>query len=328
PPYGPSCRLLRATALIGDALGHSWVGLLLLRSMDCRLQTPVPLAYAYKTMMFFVPASGSKNAIVVAMVDVMGVWEAFLVCLGVCVAWLWVFDWHFKARMPHNQQMKEEERSKSKRKQRSPLRTRKKMSEEVELVDMRPPGVGGIELAEAQAEEVREAILDQPSKILTSARLRRLMEALPLGLAMKTWRLGYSIARDGASLWTLLQNCRGRGPCLIVVEDSWGYVFGGFVSGCIKESQDYYGTGESFVYSFHPTFKAHRWTGANDYFCISSESWLAMGGGGGGFAFQIDDELDAGESNPSDTFGSPRLSSNEFFRCVQVEVWYFSDLKP
>lgn len=58
-------RLLRATALIGDALGHSWVGLLLLRAMDFRLQTPVPLAYAYKTMMFFVPASGSKNAIVV-----------------------------------------------------------------------------------------------------------------------------------------------------------------------------------------------------------------------------------------------------------------------
>lgn len=60
-----ACRLLRATALIGDALGHSWVGLLLLRAMDFRLQTPVPLAYVYKTMMFFVPASGSKNAIVV-----------------------------------------------------------------------------------------------------------------------------------------------------------------------------------------------------------------------------------------------------------------------
>eukprot|EP00903_Cladosiphon_okamuranus_P021043 g19335.t1 len=328
PRMFPNFWLLRATALIGDALGHSWVGLLLLRAMDFRLQTPVPLAYAYKTMMFFVPASGSKNAIVVAMVDVMGVWEAFLVCLLVCGAWLWVFDWHFKARMPHNQQMKEEERSKSKKKQqRSPVRTRKKVSEDVELVDMRPPGVGGMEV-DSPVEDAREVVLDQPSKILTAARLRRLAEAVPLAQAMKTWRLGYSIARDGASLWTLLQNCRGRGPCLVVVEDSWGYVFGGFVAGSMKESQDYYGTGESFVYSFHPTFKAHRWTGANDYFCISSESWLAMGGGGGGFAFQIDDELDAGESNPSDTFGSPRLSSNEFFRCLQVEVWYFSDLQP
>lgn len=77
------------------------------------------------------------------------------------------------------------------------------------------------------------------------------------------------------------------------------------------------------MYSFHPTFKVHRWTGANDYFCISSDSWLAMGGGGGGFAFQIDDELDAGESNPSDTFGSPRLSSNEFFRLAFL-FYFFS----
>ncbi|CAM9932955.1 unnamed protein product [Pylaiella littoralis] len=326
PRMFPNFWLLRATALIGDALGHSWVGLLLLRAMDFRLQTPVPLAYVYKTMMFFVPASGSKNAIVVAMVDVMGVWEAFLVCLVVCAAWLWVFDWHFKAKMPHNQQKKEEQRSK-KKEERSPLRTRKKVTEDVELVDMHKPGLGIVEV-ESAVEDAREVVLDQPSKILTASRLRRLAEAVPLGQAMKTWRLGYSIARDGASLWTLLQNCRGRGPCLIVVEDSWGYVFGGFVAGSIKESQDYYGTGESFVYSFHPTFKAHRWTGANDYFCISSDSWLAMGGGGGGFAFQIDDELDAGESNPSDTFGNPRLSSNEFFRCLQVEVWYFSDLKP
>ncbi|CAM9963997.1 unnamed protein product, partial [Ectocarpus sp. 4 AP-2014] len=65
PRMFPNFWLLRATALIGDALGHSWVGLLLLRAMDFRLQTPVPLAYAYKTMMFFVPASGSKNAIVI-----------------------------------------------------------------------------------------------------------------------------------------------------------------------------------------------------------------------------------------------------------------------
>lgn len=59
-----------------------------------------------------------------AMVDVMGVWEAFVVCFGVCVAWLWVFDWHFKPRMPHNQQMREEERSK--KKQRSPVRRKTK----------------------------------------------------------------------------------------------------------------------------------------------------------------------------------------------------------
>ena len=58
----------------------------------------------------------------------MGVWQAFLVCLGVCVAWLWLFDWHFKGKMPHNQQKSEDERQK--KKQRSSVRvTRRKDGE-------------------------------------------------------------------------------------------------------------------------------------------------------------------------------------------------------
>lgn len=44
------------------------------------------------------------------------------------------------------------------------LRTRKKVSEEVELVDMRPPGVGSIEV-ESPVEDAREVVLDQPSKV-------------------------------------------------------------------------------------------------------------------------------------------------------------------
>ena len=46
-----------------------------------------------------------------------------------------------------------------------------------------------------------------------------------------------------------------------------------------------------------------------------------MGGGGGGFAFQLDDEMHEGTSNLSDTFENPMLSSNEFFKCLNVEIW-------
>jgi len=35
---------------MGDALGHSWVGLLLARAIDPALQTPVPLAFTYKLL--------------------------------------------------------------------------------------------------------------------------------------------------------------------------------------------------------------------------------------------------------------------------------------
>lgn len=35
---------------MGDALGHSWVGLLLARAIDPQLQTPVPMAFTYKLL--------------------------------------------------------------------------------------------------------------------------------------------------------------------------------------------------------------------------------------------------------------------------------------
>ena len=46
-----------------------------------------------------------------------------------------------------------------------------------------------------------------------------------------------------------------------------------------------------------------------------------MGGGGDGFAIQLDDELDTGVSNRSATFNNETLSSSEFFKCLNVEVW-------
>lgn len=85
--------------------------------MVLALFTCLPLTYLMGgAFVFFVCLSCVEKA----MVDVMGVWEAFLVCVGVCGAWLWLFDWHFKARMPHNQQRREEEKNKK-----SPVRRRK-----------------------------------------------------------------------------------------------------------------------------------------------------------------------------------------------------------
>ena len=49
--------------------------------------------------------------------------------------------------------------------------------------------------------------------------------------------------------------------------------------------------------------------------------WL-QGGGAQGFAFQLDDELNTGVSNGSETFDNPgSLSSSEFFKCLNIEIW-------
>jgi hypothetical protein len=110
---------------------------------------------------------------------------------------------------------------------------------------------------------------------------------------------------------------------IIVVQDSWGYIFGGYIAHAIENKGKYYGNGENFVFSLSgvSTPQCYKWSGGNNLFIISDSSCFAMGGGGDGFAFQLDDELDTGISNRSATYNNGQLSSSEFFKCLNLEVW-------
>eukprot|EP00598_Pedospumella_elongata_P010053 CAMPEP_0185014934 /NCGR_PEP_ID=MMETSP1098-20130426/99573_1 /TAXON_ID=89044 /ORGANISM="Spumella elongata, Strain CCAP 955/1" /LENGTH=242 /DNA_ID=CAMNT_0027544041 /DNA_START=1297 /DNA_END=2022 /DNA_ORIENTATION=+ len=169
----------------------------------------------------------------------------------------------------------------------------------------------------------------EPSSIVTSTQMNTIASFLPPTHAAKNWVLTYSLRQHGASLTTLLaQNAKKTRsgqrmlvPCVILIEDSWGYVFGGFIAPLMQNKQGYYGNGESFVFSVVPTPRVHKWTGKNELFVLSNPHCFAMGGGGEGYAIQLDDELDTGVSNKSDTFNNNVLSSSEFFKCLNVEVW-------
>ena len=62
----------RGLVLSADAMGHSFMGLLVARALDPAMITPVPAAYAYKLMILFIPSTGSKNTIVVTLIDSQG----------------------------------------------------------------------------------------------------------------------------------------------------------------------------------------------------------------------------------------------------------------
>ena len=110
PDLFPNFWYERGLVLLCDALGHSYTGLLLARTMDPMMETPVPAAYAYKLMLFFIPSSGGKNTVVVTLVDSYGPWLALLICMLVVTAWIMIFWKFFKHRFVHEDRDRDRQR--------------------------------------------------------------------------------------------------------------------------------------------------------------------------------------------------------------------------
>ena len=353
PRMFPKYNKMQGMVCIGDSLGHSWVGLLFCRAVDPDLATPVPLAYAYKTMLFFIPASGGKNAIVIGLIDLFGLWRTLIACLLALCFWFYVFHL-VKAQFPqhhkaaHGNSAADPARKTKKRKGAGREGGRgledgesEEVEDAVELLPMmsaspEPSARKRLELSPSTSEGDRggdvpgpRVALSEESEILKPVHVKELQCHLPGIDAMRDrWNLVYSTGRDGASLETLIWKCQEHhaDTCILIMEDSYGYRFGAYIDGRIREDHQYYGTGQSFVFTFNPSFKAYEWTGQNDYFMLTTHKFLALGGGGAGFALQVDDELDRGQSCRSGTYDNDCLASSEFFRVSALEVWSFPGL--
>lgn len=68
------------------------------------------------------------------------------------------------------------------------------------------------------------------------------------------------------------------------------------------------------------TVQVFRWRGADDYFMITGDSYIAMGGGGA-YAWMLDSEFRHGTSGPCSTFESPQLTKTHSFELNEMEVW-------
>ena len=94
----PNFWFERGLTLSGDAMGHSFLGLLFARTLDPHLESPVPHAYVYKLLLFFIPSSGEKNTIIVSLVDAHGPIMAFVVSINIAVIWLILCEKYFSNR--------------------------------------------------------------------------------------------------------------------------------------------------------------------------------------------------------------------------------------
>ncbi|XP_028850482.1 oxidation resistance protein 1-like isoform X2 [Denticeps clupeoides] len=167
-----------------------------------------------------------------------------------------------------------------------------------------------------------ELILNNPSQLLHINQIQQLSRYLPDALIQCTWTLVYNTFSHGTSLSTLYRTMADHDCCtLVIIRDNHEQVFGAFCTAPLKISSLYYGTGQSFLYSFAPHLEVYKWTFTNSYFIKGSKEYLAFGGGGGHFGLWLCGDLNRGRSQKCETFNNDLLSFTEDFFIDAVEVW-------
>lgn len=165
------------------------------------------------------------------------------------------------------------------------------------------------------------------SKLLTSLKLiRELCGFLPQRYQLYNWELLFSSATDGNSYSTFYQKAEYSRDekTLLLIGDSQGYTFGAFVTQPWSSKDHYIGTGEAFLFSFHPTPCCYRSTGSNEFYQISSNEYIGFGGGNRcRYGLWLDAAFEKGLSSSSTTYMNKCLASSKEFEITQVELWGF-----
>uniref|UniRef100_A0A8C2CQ63 Oxidation resistance protein 1 n=1 Tax=Cyprinus carpio TaxID=7962 RepID=A0A8C2CQ63_CYPCA len=166
--------------------------------------------------------------------------------------------------------------------------------------------------------------LNEPSDLLEAEQIEKLAKHLPPRTVGYPWNLAFSTSKHGMSIKTLYRAMQDQdSPMLLVIKDSDGQIFGALASEPFKVSEGFYGTGETFLFTFYPEFEAYKWTGDNLFFIKGDMDSLAFGGGSGEFGLWLDGDLYHGRSHSCKTFGNPMLSMKEDFFVQDIEIWSF-----
>ncbi|KAK6754730.1 hypothetical protein RB195_013610 [Necator americanus] len=173
------------------------------------------------------------------------------------------------------------------------------------------------------------------SQILDELMIRQIMEILPPRAEGYPWVSIYNSEKHGFSLTTLYRKMiefdEDLSPVLLIVRDTREHVFGAVVSGAIRPSDHYTGTGDScLLWRFlgeapHTRDLRHYgWTGDNQFFVNAAKDSLSIGAGGGHYGLWLDADLNHGRSQRCDTFGNePLAGEKEDFIVQFIEAFGF-----
>ncbi|XP_013001308.1 MTOR-associated protein MEAK7 isoform X2 [Cavia porcellus] len=148
------------------------------------------------------------------------------------------------------------------------------------------------------------------------------------------WRLLFASRLHGQSFSQLCGRITHRGPCLALLEDRDGHVFGGFASRSWEVKPQFQGDNRCFLFSITPSMAVYMPTGYNDHYMYLNQgqqtipNGLGMGGQHGYFGLWVDADFGNGHSKAKPTcttYSSPQLSAEENFRFEKMEVWAVGD---
>ena len=88
------------------------------------------------------------------------------------------------------------------------------------------------------------------SQILNLEQFTELINCAPELYQTLDWQLIYSTAMDGTSYHNLLRRTQSEYPTLLVIKDENDFVFGAYCSNELWFSDNFYGNGETFLYTF------------------------------------------------------------------------------
>lgn len=171
------------------------------------------------------------------------------------------------------------------------------------------------------------SLLDIPSIIYINSHL-------PSELQHK-WRLLFSSRVHGESFSQLCGQIINQGPCILILKDLDGYIFGGFASDSWEVKPQFQGDNRCFLFSVSPSLMVYTYTGYNDHYMYLNHgqqtipNGLGMGGQHDYFGLWIDSNYGKGHSRAKPTcttYNSPQLSANENFTLDAMEVWAVGDL--
>jgi len=124
-----------------------------------------------------------------------------------------------------------------------------------------------------------------------------------------------------------VRKCKGVRQSVLVIQDTEDVKFGCIICDDewrISHDHMYYGSGTLRVFSFKEDTavpKVYKCTLDNSYYLFTSPDSIGVGGGGGGFALYLDQDLNQGCSNDCETFASPCLASDSEFVCMNCNVY-------